>query len=209
MPRRGAIGPRRSARRDRATAARSGHWGAIGPLGRDQPQCGGRSASSQSSLPPGRSPQPRSVSSLVCSGSTTKSSLRSTTRSSSSRGARMAGSVTSSNDTAGRAAGSIPGTGRIDPSPAVPVRKPPDRHPPGARGRGGGDRRVGRPTGRGVGSVGRRDDAERWQPRRRDLATPGATGHSRGERPRGGPPGRCGQRGRPPGRSRPTAGGRP
>src|SRR5207237_419145 len=59
-------------------------------------QCGGRSASSQSSpSPPERSPQPRSVSSAVCSGRTTKSSSRSTGRSSSPGVPCMPGSLTS------------------------------------------------------------------------------------------------------------------
>ena len=62
------------------------------PSRQGQSQCGGRSASSQSSLPPDRSPQPRSVSSEVCSGSTTKSSLRSTARSSSPRAPCVPGS---------------------------------------------------------------------------------------------------------------------
>ena len=63
----------------------------VWPSRRGQSQCGGRSASSQSSLPLDRSPQPRSVSSEVCSGSTTKSSLRSTARSSSRACAVRAG----------------------------------------------------------------------------------------------------------------------
>ena len=101
-----------------------------------QPQCGGRSASSRSSLELERSPQPRSVSSVDCSGNhSARSLVKSTTRSSSRPGPDLSTCCT--------AASLADPT--IQARQSVAVRTL-------------------------VGSVGRRDDAQRCYPRRQRLA---------------------------------------